>query len=83
MDKRLIEQLREPLNKCAGGYEKYRTKQPLYTKDQVFMAVEWLLFELDDRRLWEYCPISKEEKLKIKAVKLKIKDAFEDVYRKK
>ena len=80
MPAKLQKELMGPLLTTAGAYEVYRSKQPLYTKDAVHMAVEWLLFELNDRKLWEYCPLAKEEKLKLKQVKLKIQDAFRDIY---
>jgi hypothetical protein len=70
----------ERLTKPAGTYDIYKNRTPKYTKDQVFSAVEWLLRELDDKRIWEYCPAAEENKIVKDKLMIKIRDAFPDIY---
>lgn len=70
----------EPLKAPATSYDVYKSRAPKYTKDQVYSAVEWLFEELDDRRIWEYCPLAEENKLVKDKLIIKIRDAFPDLY---
>ncbi len=77
----LKKMLIEPLTKRASAYDIFKTRQATYTHDQIELAVEWLLEEIkNDERIWEYCPLAKEKKIKYEALKLKIKDAFPIIY---
>lgn len=73
-------QIKEPLQMPASSYDIYKSRTPKYTKEQVLSAVEWLFAELDDPRIWEYCPLAEEDKIVKRLLILKIRDAFPELY---
>jgi len=73
-------ELKEPLQMPASTYDIYKSRSTKYTKEQLLSAVEWLIEELDDKRIWEYCPLANENKIVKRKLIIKIKDAFPELY---